>query len=315
MPMPHTEMKRLVKRRITGTEGAARLAVLRECLDMCPNYYNGPYGELRKWIQSLMEQTRSQSKVRHSDPFAVAKEGAAQVVLVGPPNAGKSSLLRALTGRQVEVGDYPFTTLRPIPGILKVEGALIQLVDLPGLIEGAVDGKGGGKALLACVRSADAILYVVPASEQGLKDALQIIAEVETDADIGLPSAIVVNKCDLPGSAHIVEELQTRLAGTPTRACSVESGDGLADLPALIWSLAGLMRVYPSRRGSSQTEEPVVLPPGGTVEDFVRELHGDWIARFRQARVSGPSAKFDGMSVGLNHVLLDGDSVELILTR
>lgn len=315
MPMPHMEMRRLVKRRITGTEGAARLAILRECLEMCPNYYNGPYGELRKWILSLIDQTKLQSKTKNSEAFAVAKEGAAQIVLVGPPNAGKSSLLRALTGRQVDIGDYPFTTLRPIPGILKVEGALIQLVDLPGLIEGAVDGKGGGRALLSCVRSADAIIYVVPATEQGLQDALQIIEEVETDAGISLPSAIIVNKCDLTGSAAIVEELHTLTAGRPVGACSVASGQGLADLPALIWDLAGLMRVYPSRRGASKAEEPVVLPPGGTVEDFVRTLHGDWVARFRQARVIGPSARFSGMSVGLNHVLMDGDVVELILTR
>jgi small GTP-binding protein len=309
------EMKRLVKRRLTGTEGAARLAVLRECLDMCPNYYNGPYGELRKWILSLIDQTQTQSKVKHSEAFAIAKEGAAQVVLVGPPNAGKSSLLRALTGRQVEVGDYPFTTLRPIAGILKVQGALIQLVDLPGLIEGAVDGKGGGKALLSCVRSADAVIYVIPASGQGVQDGLQVIDEVESQASISLPSAIVINKIDLSESSAILELVQEIVPGKPALACSAETGQGLDALPGLLWDLTGLIRVYPARRGRRGTVEPVVLTPGATVEDFVGELHADWVARFRQARVTGPSAKFPGMSVGLNHVLLDGDAVELILSR
>ena len=97
MPVPHEEMRRLIKRRITGLEGTDRVKVLRECLEMLPGYYQGPYGELRKWVMELIDQATLRQSVRHHEPYFIPKEGASQVVLVGPPNAGESSFLKALT--------------------------------------------------------------------------------------------------------------------------------------------------------------------------------------------------------------------------
>lgn len=315
MPIPHQEMRRMIKRRMIGTDGNERMQVLRDCLAEFPDFYNGPYGELRKWVNELIEQTRIQKGIKHQDQFSVPKEGAAQVVLVGPPNAGKSSLLKALTGRQVAVGDYPFTTLRPIAGIVKLGGAGVQLVDLPGLLDGAVDGKGGGRALLACVRSADALIYVVPATEQGALDALAVVEEVEKEAEITLPTGVVLTKMDLDGSEELLPFVAENLAPYPIITCSTSTLAGLDDVRQLIWELTGLIRVYPKRRGGLKDEEPIVLKPQSTVEEFVVSIHRDWLMRFKQARISGPSAKYAGMAVGLNHVLKDGDIVELIMTR
>jgi len=315
MPIPHQEMRRMIKRRIIGTEGTERIQVLRDCLLEFPDFYNGPYGELRKWVNELIEQTRMQKKIKYQDQFAIPKEGAAQVVLVGPPNAGKSSLLRGLTGRQVAVGDYPFTTLRPIAGILKIGGAGVQLIDLPGLLDGAVDGKGGGRALLACVRSADALIYVVPATEQGVLDSLSVVEEVEEEAGINLPTGVITTKIDLPNAKELLPFIAEQLAPYPLVSCSTTSREGLSDVCQLIWDLTGLIRVYPKRRGGNKDEEPIVLRPGSSVQDFVVSINRDWVGRFKQARITGPSAKFAGMSVGLHHVLKDKDIVELIMTR
>src|SRR5207248_4767478 len=90
---------------------------------------------------------------------AVRREGAAQVALVGPPNAGKSSLLHALSHVQIKIGDYAFTTLRPVPALTRIGGVLVQLVEIPGLIAGAGEDRGGGRALLGVLRGADAIVY------------------------------------------------------------------------------------------------------------------------------------------------------------
>lgn len=315
MPIPHQEMKRMIKRRVIGTEGNERIQVLRDCLAQFPDFYNGPYGELRKWVNELIEETKLQKSIKHQDQFSIPKEGAAQVVLVGPPNAGKSSLLKTLTGRQVAVGDYPFTTLRPIAGMVKLGGAVVQLVDLPGLLDGAVDGKGGGRALLACVRSADAVLYVVPATEQGVIDAFSVVEEVENEASICLPTGVVVTKADVEGAGELVPIVAEQLQEYPLITCSTHTHEGLDEVRELIWKLTGLIRVYPKPRGKELDREPIVLRPGATVEEFILAIHKDWLSRFKQARVSGPSAKFSGMAVGLNHYLQDGDSVELLLTR
>ena len=81
--------------------------------------------------------TRVRASAVHRDSIAVRREGAAQIALVGPPNVGKSSLLQALSEIQIKTGDYPFTTLRPVPALTRIGGVLVQLVEIPGLIGGA----------------------------------------------------------------------------------------------------------------------------------------------------------------------------------
>src|SRR5204862_6786637 len=103
--------------------------------------------------------SRMRARVVHHDSIAVRREGAAQVALVGAPNAGKSSLLQALSSIQIRTGDYAFTTTRPVPALTRIRGVLLQLVEIPGLIEGAGEDRGGGRALLGVLRSADAIVF------------------------------------------------------------------------------------------------------------------------------------------------------------
>ena len=95
MPMPHRTFKQVIKRRLVGKEGSERTRELRAILTELPNYKNGPYADLRKWVEGQLEETRVRSRVVHRDSIAVRREGAAQVAFVGPPNAGKSSLLQA----------------------------------------------------------------------------------------------------------------------------------------------------------------------------------------------------------------------------
>jgi len=95
--------------------------------------------------------------------FDVQKSGDARVGLIGFPSVGKSTLLTKLTGAYSEAADYEFTTLTCIPGVYKFKGANIQLLDLPGIIEGAKDGKGRGKQVIGVARTCSLILIVLDA--------------------------------------------------------------------------------------------------------------------------------------------------------
>ena len=159
MPMPHRTFAQVARRRLTGKEGRERIREVRSLLDELPDYRNGPYADLRKWLLGEIEETRVRSSAVHRDSIAVRREGAAQIALVGAPNVGKSSLLQALSDIQIRTGDYAFTTLRPVPALTRIGGVLVQLVEIPGLIEGATEDRGGGRALLGVLRSADAIVY------------------------------------------------------------------------------------------------------------------------------------------------------------
>src|SRR5579872_3171956 len=194
MPMPHRIQMQLIKRRLVGKEGSARLKELRAVLSDLPDYKNGPYADIRKWVLAEMAATRGRAKVLHRDSLSVRKEGAAQIAVVGPPNAGKSSLLQALSSVQIRTGDYAFTTTRPVPALTRIKGVLVQLVEIPGLIEGAHDDRGGGRALLGVARGADVL--VVCHDSSAPVDALEtVLAELDL-AGIERPGLLVATKAD-----------------------------------------------------------------------------------------------------------------------
>jgi len=307
MPMPHRVQMQLIRRRLVGKEGTERIRVLRAVLDELPDYRNGPYADIRKWVNAEIEGSRMRSKVVHRDSIAVRREGAAQVALVGPPNAGKSSLLQALSDIQIKTGDYPFTTLRPVPALTWIHGVLIQLVEIPGLIEGANQGRGGGRALLGVLRGADAIVFCHDAGADPAE--LHAVRREVAEAGIGVPAVLAATKADEAGP-KAVDRLAREVPGLPVIAVSVIDDGSLDAFREAVWGLTGLITVRTRRPGSPE-EDPMALPTGATMRDVAAGLHDELGATVRTARVWGPSARHPGQRVGRNHVVMDGDVLEL----
>ncbi|PSQ20085.1 GTP-binding protein [Halobacteriales archaeon QS_8_69_26] len=126
-----------------------------------------------KLAEKKEELERRQASSGGGGGYAVEKTGDATVAMVGFPSVGKSTLLNALTNADSEVGAYEFTTLDVNPGMLKYNGANIQILDVPGLIEGAASGRGDGKAVLSVVRSADLVLMLLSPYEIEQYDRLR----------------------------------------------------------------------------------------------------------------------------------------------
>ena len=215
MPMPHQTFAQVIRRRLAGKEGQARLHELQLILAELPNYKNGPYADLRKWVNNEVDRTRVRKKVVHRDTITVRREGAAQVALVGPPNAGKSSLLQALSSVQIKTGVYAFTTTRPVPATTRIKGVLVQFVEIPGLIEGASEDRGGGRALLSVLRAADAIVFCHPVDEP--LDTLDLVRSEVTAAAIDLPAMVAATKCD--EAAHTTVDTMRERTGSTWSPC------------------------------------------------------------------------------------------------
>jgi|SRR5579871_4519091 len=300
MPMPHRTFQQVIKRRLVGKEGSERVRELRAILGELPGYRNGPYADLRKWVENELDATRTRKRTVHRDSIAVRREGAAQIALVGPPNAGKSSLLQALSAIQIKTGDYAFTTTRPVAATTRLGGVLVQLVEIPGLIEGAAEDRGGGRALLGVLRNADAIVWC-HACNRPLAELETIRAEVAA-ADIELPGLLAATKCD---EAAPPEHPELRVVPV-----SVLDDASLDRLREALWGLTGLIRVHLRDGG-----DPVALEPPATVLDVADSIHHQLRERCTGARVWGLSARFDGQQVGREHELRDGDTVEVLSRR
>src|SRR3989338_5851921 len=133
--------------------------------------------------REIEKQRVIQSKRGSGATIAVKKEGIGQVVLVGMPNSGKSTLLNLLTDAKAEVARYPFTTKKPEVGMMDYKGAKIQLVEVPALIEGSSGGKANGMQALSIIRNADAIVFVL-SSEQSSGEELKLLQNELEKANI-----------------------------------------------------------------------------------------------------------------------------------
>ena len=308
MPMPHRTFAQVAGRRLVGKEGRERIREVRALLAELPDYRNGPYADLRKALLAEIDATKVRSRAVHRDSIAVRREGAAQVALVGAPNVGKSSILQALSAIAIRTGDYAFTTLRPIPALTRIEGVPIQLVEIPGLLEGASDDRGGGRALLGVLRAADAIVWCARASAPP-DELAEVRREVEA-AGIERPSVVAATRAD-EAAAGAIDALQAAWPSIRVVPVSVLDDASLDALRAAIWQLTGLIRVWLRRDGATDVE-PLALHPPATIADVADTIHHELAETMTGARIWGPSARFDGQRVGRDHLVADGDVVEII---
>jgi len=189
---------RTLEERISATEELIRAAPKHKGTEKLLKTLKQRLAKLRRELQEKRE-----SKVgRGGGPsFAVKKEGAAQVALVGLPNSGKSWLLRKLTSARPEVADYPFTTREPAPGMMQFEDVQVQLVEVPAIVEGSSLGKGLGAQPLSAARNADVIAIVIDASADLLQQ-IQVLVDELGAAGIRLnqrPPKITVQRRSIGG--------------------------------------------------------------------------------------------------------------------
>jgi len=306
MAIPHIIQMQLIKKRLIGKEGKVKLEEIKKILAELPGFNTGPYGKIKDWLQEEIKKTKTRSSIKHQDWLGVERQGSRQFVLVGCPSVGKSSLIAKLSGLQTKVASYEFTTLKPIPAVINLNGAHIQIVDLPGLVEGATEDASGGKRLIGIVKNTDGVLLMADLTKEP-SELVKITKELGK-AKINKPIIIIGNKIDLDGSKENLRKLKKKFPNQRIIPVSTKTEEGFRELKQEIWNNSGLIRIYPENKS-----EPMILDKGATIKDFIEKVHKEMLAKFKFAKVTGPSSKFPNQRVGLEHELKDKDEVELKL--
>jgi ribosome-interacting GTPase 1 len=163
-----------------------KLKLLQEFLTLIPKHKGTEklQKQTKKQIATLRkeieEKKRRKTGIATGGPkFFFEKEGAAQIVILGPTKVGRSSLLASITNAKVEISDYPFTTLEPVVGMFSVEDIQFQIIEAPPLVKGASDGEGFGMQILGLARNADGLLLMVDASRHPAQQLAMILNELE----------------------------------------------------------------------------------------------------------------------------------------
>ena len=332
------------KRFKQAATSAEKIAALEDLIATVPKHKGTDKlrADLRRRLSQLRKEAISKKKGGRGDLYAVQKEGAAQIALVGFPNSGKSSLLASLTKAVPVIAEYPISTLAPLPGMMPFEDIQIQLVDLPPIGNESTDGRVSG-----ILRYADALLLIVDLADDPDVHAELLFEQLER-WNIKIPSTpplekggrgdlkmggdgglltqkaegrtfrifkralLAGNKKDLPGAEDNFIKLKDRYDQIcPCISVSAMKKENLEELKRAIFELSGMIRVYSKPPGKEpDLSTPFTIPSGSTILDLARFIHKDFIFNLKFARIWG-SAKFDGQRVEKNHVLKDRDIVEL----
>lgn len=331
----------------------ARIEALEEMLRVIPKHKGTDHlrGDLKKKLSQLREEQQIQKKkggVRKVDPGYLPSQGAGQVVLLGPSNSGKSSLVAALSRAEPEIASYPYTTHRPLPAIIMYQDVPIQLVDAP-----AIDPFVYQPWMNTLIRNADLGLVVLDPMAIGVLNTLEEIQmilaggrvrlygdvsrETESSAaatphplenelddsellarlepgDVEMPVIVAVNKIDKEDDLRQFEALNELLGDKwPMLPISAQAGKGLDKLCEMMFRGLDVIRVYAKPPGKPpSTKEPILLPRGSTVRDMARSIHKDLAEKLRYARVWS-SRHFDGQRIPHDAKLEDKDIVEITI--
>jgi len=302
------------KRFRTAKTVTDKVAALEAMLAIMPKHKGTDHlkADLRRKIARLSQSAEKKAATQQAS-MLIEKEGAAQIVVVGMPNAGKSQLVSSVTNASPAVAQYPFTTHNAAPGMMAFENIQIQLIDTPPLTEQSADWW-----LPHMIRRADAMMMVVDLTDNPLPQMEAVFADLEkkkvTVWGDKAKALIVGNKLDQPHAEENYAALKKKYKGRfPVVAVSAEEGVGLEELKRVIYQVLDIIRVYTKVPGKKPDfADPITLARGSTVEDAAASVHKDFAAKLRYARIWG-SGKHDGIMAKRNHILRDGDIIELHL--
>jgi len=302
-----------------------KLAALEEMLRTIPKHKGseGLQADIKHKISKMKATAETEPKKggKHTDIFHIPRSGAGQIVLLGAPNCGKSSILAALTNAPVNVASYPFATDRPVPGMAAYQDIHIQLVDTP-----PITAEFAPPGLVNTLRGADIIAIVIDIAADALEqmdvctkylDSHRLLPSPndQPHADrvhLTRPAFVIVSKSDLAPTDTIKTLKETINRPLEYIQISTKTGLGLELLLQRCFQMLNVVRVYAKKPGlQPDMTEPFTLPAGATVIDLAFHIHRQLAEHLKSARAWNAPGIHDGQNVPRDHILSDREIIEL----
>jgi uncharacterized protein len=324
LPPQYYELERQFNKE---TDPHEKLRLAKELLKIMPKHKGTDklQAEMKAKISKLNEQIESGAKkhgAHHVDPFNhIDREGAAQIIMIGPPNSGKSSILAGCTHAHPLIGDYPYTTHEPLAGMMLFETVPLQLIDTP-----PISDQQFPLFMPNLIRQADIVALVADLSDPDSDKNLDLICTLLKEKNICFApnrnndnsdhrfmyknTVIVANKNDEPSGAESLEKLKAQFPGFAVIPISVYDDLSLDEFKKAVFKALKVIRIFTKRIGHEpEFHDPIILPPESTVADAALVLHKDFAHKLQFAKIWG-KGKFEGQKVKNNYILSDEDIVE-----
>jgi len=309
-----------------------KIKCLQEMLSIIPKHKGTE--KLQAQIKTKIAKLKQDSQKKHAtrregDFYAIKKEGAGQLVLVGLPNVGKSEIVSSITHATPEAADYPFTTRKPTPGMMEYENVQIQLIDMPPLTNDYME-----PWIPQIVRNADGMLMIIDLSEDSIPQT-KLISEIlgkykmkpkiiedkiEEEEELEFfeekvlhkNTIIIGSKSDLELADISLEMLEEHYgAKIPIIPISIKKEETLELLKRKIYEMLNIIRIHTKSPGKqADLNAPYIQPEGSTVEELAEHVHKDFLEKLAFARLWRGDI-YKGQRVQRDFVLEDGDVVEL----
>ncbi|MBU2511922.1 TGS domain-containing protein [bacterium] len=322
LPPGYFEIEKRLKDAKTPSE---KVSCLEEMMSVIPKHKGTDKlrAEIRKKISKLKVSPQSKKgATRKESAYNINREGAGQVIISGPPNVGKSSLVAVLTNATPEISDSPHSTWKPTPGMMSIHDIQIQLIDTPPLNRDYVD-----KDLFDLIRRSDLLLLTVDIQGdpfQQLEETADILKQnriapvrlkdryPDQPRMTFLPFHVLANKNDSEQFDENVDIFAELLEDDwPYLPVSAKTGRNMELLKKVIFERLEIVRVYSKTPGKpADMKAPFVLKRGDTVEQFAAKVHMTFAEKMKHARIWGDNV-YDGQLVQRDHQPNDGDIVEI----
>ncbi len=285
-----------------------KIAALQKMLATVPKHKGTEkiQADIKRKLSQFRKELQKKSGPKHTPHWVVKREGAGQVVLIGPPNAGKSSLVRALTNARPEVAEYPFTTREPVPGMMYYEDVPIQLVDLP-----PISAEFTERWIPQVIRAADLPVLVVGLDDPAILEEIEFVLNFLQERRVPQPRWLLGNKVDMPGAEETFAAL-TDLYGDRFRYLPVSAmtGANLDRFREIVFRELDIVRMYSKPPGKPpDLSQPYILKRGQTVVEAAALVHRDFAEKLKFTRLYRPEGGA-GILVERDYVVQDRDILE-----